>query len=301
MTATNETTAGELAALVGGELVGDASAAISGVCHVLRPRPGKLCFAMSPDALHADPGAAGAVVIATSDARALLHGTAILVDNPRLAFANAVLAFFAPPQPHGIAASAHIDSTARIGRQVVIGEGCVVGPGASIGAETRLLHNVVIGPNVRIGSRCAIGSGSVIGEVGFGLVMDEQGHNVRIPHIGGVEIGDEVEIGALSSIAAGTIEPTRIADRVKIDDQVFIAHNCDIGEDVIIIACAEVSGSVKIGPRTWVGPNVSIRDRVSIPADSLLGIGATVVKSLDEPGVYIGSPAKLMSSRPESD
>jgi UDP-3-O-[3-hydroxymyristoyl] glucosamine N-acyltransferase len=256
---------------------------------------------MSATALDGDPSTAGAVVIAPPEAGPLLHGTAILVDNPRLAFANAVRAFLAPPQPGGIAASAHIDSTALIGEQVVIGEGCVIGSGASIGAETRLLHHVVIGPNVRIGSRCAIGSGTVIGEVGFGLARDEQGHNVRIPHIGGVEIGDEVEIGALSSIAAGTIEPTRIADRAKIDDQVFIAHNCDIGEDVIIIACAEISGSVRIGPRTWVGPNVSIRDRVSVPADSLLGIGATVIKSLEQPGVYIGSPARLMPAKAESD
>jgi len=287
--------------MVGGELLGEPSTAISGVCHILRPRAGKLCFAMSAGAFEGDPTAAGAVVIATPEAGPLLHGTAVLVDNPRLAFANAVAAYFSSPQPTGIARSAHIDGSAELGDQVVVGEGCVIGPGASIGAETRLLHHVVIGPNVRIGRRCAIGSGSVIGEVGFGLARDELGHNVRIPHIGAVEIGDEVEIGALSSIAAGTIEPTRVADRVKIDDQVFIAHNCDIGEDVVIIACAEISGSVTIGPRTWVGPNVSIRDRVTVPGDSLLGIGATVVKSLNEPGVYIGSPAKLMPARPESN
>jgi UDP-3-O-[3-hydroxymyristoyl] glucosamine N-acyltransferase len=152
----------------------------------------------------------------------------------------------------------------------------------------------VLGPGVQIGQNCVVGSNTVVGEVGFGLVRDELGVNLRIPHLGSVFIGNDVEIGALCSIAAGTIEPTRVADRARIDDPGFIAHNCDIGEDVIIIAGAEISGSVQIGNGSWIGPNAAIRDGLTIAPGSLIGIGSTVVKSIDEAGVYAGSPARLL-------
>lgn len=291
-----------IADFVGGSLSGDASLPIEGVCTLQNPKPRSLCFAQDIDAMTpGDPRFDEALIVGPLGIEQVAPGAAITVDNPRLAYALAVAHFFHQRGAATIADSARISPSARLGRDVTIGEGCVIGPQVTIGDETELRHNVVIGAAVKIGSRCIVGSNSVIGEVGFGLAKDGQGRNVRIPHVGSVVIGDEVEIGALTSIAAGTIDPTVISDRVKIDDHVFIAHNCFLGEDVIVIAGAEISGSVRIGARTWVGPAVSIRDRVTIPGDTFLGIGCTVVKTLVEPGTYIGSPASIMPSSPSAD
>lgn len=286
--------AAEMAEFAKGRLIGDPRLLIDGVCHLHRPESGKLCFATTPDVIESDPTTAGALLLAPPGAEGLIGGTAILVDQPRLAFARIVQQFFRPPTSSGIAGSARISDSAKLSPDVAIGEGCVIGPGVSLGPGTRLQHNVVLASGVQIGRDSIIGSNTVIGEVGFGLAKAEDGSNVRIPHLGSVTIGDEVEIGALCSIAGGTIEPTRIRDRARIDDHVFIAHNCDIGEDVMIIACAEVSGGVRVGKGTWIGPNAAIRDSLTIAAGSLIGMGSTVVKSIEEPGVYLGSPARLM-------
>jgi UDP-3-O-[3-hydroxymyristoyl] glucosamine N-acyltransferase LpxD len=287
-------TAQDIADEVGGTVVGDASAQVAGVSTLGRSEPGRLCFARDLDQLSAADTAAGAVVLAPPGAGPAPGLILIEVPDPRLAFALAVKRFFAQPEEARIAESAHIDPTARLGRDVSVGEGCVLGAGVSVGDGSILRHHVVLGPGVRIGARCVVGSHSVIGEVGFGLARDDDGRGVRIPHLGSVEIGDDVEIGALSSIAAGTIEPTRIEDGVRIDDQVFIAHNCVLERNVIVIACAEISGSVRIGRNSWIGPNVSIRDGLRIAPDCLIGIGSTVVKSIDQPGIYAGSPARLL-------
>jgi UDP-3-O-[3-hydroxymyristoyl] glucosamine N-acyltransferase LpxD len=284
--------ASEVAAAVGGRLHGE-DRRVAGVCTLGRAERDKLCFAQDLDRLQGgDPG--GAILIAPPEAEGSIEGTWIAAENPRLAYAKAVAELLVEAGEAGVAASASVHPTARIADGVSIGEGCVIGPFAEIGEESRLAHHVVIGRAVRIGRRCTIGSHSVIGEEGFGLARGECGHYSRIPHLGSVAIGDDVQIGALSSIAAGTIEPTVIETGVRIDDQVFIAHNCRIGENVMIVACAEISGSVTIGRNSWIGPNATIRDQVAIPADSLIGMAATVTKTLTEPGIYAGSPARLM-------
>lgn len=285
--------ASDVAAAIAGTLHGQ-DRSIVGVCTLGRPQRDKLCFAQTLEVLQeCGAEAAGAIIIAPLGAERLA-GTWIGVDNPRLAFARVVADLLVYKPAADVAKSATIHPTARAGREVSIGEGCVIGPFVIIGDGTRLGHHVVVGAAVRIGHRCTIGSHAVIGEEGFGLAKDGDGPYVRIPHLGSVVICDDVQIGALSSIAAGTIEPTVIGQGVRIDDQVFIAHNCQIGENVVIIACAEVSGSVTIGRNSWIGPNASIRDKVSIPADSLIGMGAVVTKTLEEPGTYAGSPARLL-------
>ena len=135
---------------------------------------------------------------------------------------------------------------------VTIGNGAVIGKNVSIFTGAR------IGPNVKIGSNSIIRENAVIGGWGFGIAKKKDCRLIRIPHIGGVIIGEHVEVGALTTICSGTIDPTVIENSVKIDDHVHIAHNCVIGENTVVTACAEVSGSVNIGHNCWIAPNVSI-------------------------------------------
>ena len=295
--------AGAIAEAVGGTLMGDPDMPVEGVCTLDLARPGRLCFARNRANLEesGDPTAKGAILLCPAGTEDMLAGTRIIVGDPHLAFAEALDLFFAAKATPGVATSAHVDPTASIGGGVMVGQGCVIGPNVVIGEGSEIRHMVVLGAGVRVGARCLIGSHSVIGEVGFGWTKVDSSERRRVPHVGSVHIGDEVEIGALTSIASGTIEPTRIGDRVKIDDHVFVAHNCDIGENVIIIAGAEISGSVRIGRDSWIGPMVSIRDGLHIAANTLLGIGSTVVKSIDEPGVYAGSPARFLKPNAPGD
>jgi UDP-3-O-[3-hydroxymyristoyl] glucosamine N-acyltransferase len=218
----------------------------------------------------------------------------ILVENPRYAFAQALNAFFTAPREACIAASARISPTASLGRGVGIGAGSIIGDDCVIGDDTQIRHNVIIGERVQIGARCLVKSNSVIGEEGFGFERGPDGKYLRLPHLGSVIIGDDVEIGALNTVCRGTVGPTTIGRGTKTDDHVHIAHNCSIGEDVIITACAELSGSVTVGDRAWLGPNSSIMNGITIEAGTVVGLGAVIGKSTEENGVYPGSHAALL-------
>lgn len=220
--------------------------------------------------------------------------TAILVANPRLAFARILAEFFQEPPSEKIAQTARIGRNVRIGAHVTIGDFCVIGDNVVIGDYTELRHHVVIGRNVTIGKSCLIKSHSVIGEEGFGIEKDEDGMNIRVPHLGGVSIGDHVEIGALNTVCSGTVEPTSVADFVKTDDHVHIAHNCHLGMNSILTACAELSGSVTIGKNVWLGPNCSLLNGINIGDNAFIGLGAVVTKNCSPDGMYAGSPARLL-------
>lgn len=167
-----------------------------------------------------------------------------------------------------------------IDHDVIIGENCIIKTGAKIKS------NVVIGDN------CIIKENCVIGDDGFGVERDNDGITYKIPHFGGVNIGNNVEVGALSCICKGTIEATIIEDYVKIDDCVFIAHNCSIGKGTFIIANAEISGSVHIGKMCWIAPNSCIREGIIIGDNTTIGIGAVVVENIDNDVVVVGNPAR---------
>jgi UDP-3-O-[3-hydroxymyristoyl] glucosamine N-acyltransferase len=113
-----------------------------------------------------------------------------------------------------------------------------------------------------------------------------------LPHLGGVVLGDDVEVGSLTTVCRGTLADTILRDGCKIDDHVHIAHNIDVGEDAFVIACAEVSGGVKIGRRAWIAPNASILNQLSVGDDSVVGLGAVVVRSVPDGAVVVGNPAK---------
>lgn len=155
-----------------------------------------------------------------------------------------------------------------------------------------IMSGVKIGPNVSIGDNTIIRENSVIGGFGFGMATEKDKPIIRIPHTGGVLIGNNVEIGALNTVCSGTIEPTIIEDFVKTDDHVHIAHNCLIKRETIITACSEISGSVKIGEKSWLGPNCSIINQINIENNSYIGIGACVTKPVPENTMVAGNPAK---------
>ncbi|WP_428817616.1 UDP-3-O-(3-hydroxymyristoyl)glucosamine N-acyltransferase [Clostridium butyricum] len=167
----------------------------------------------------------------------------------------------------------------------IIGDNCIVKTGAKIRKNTIIKNNCIIKEN------------SVIGSDGFGVERDLDGTTYKIPHLGGVVVGEFVEIGAMSVIAQGTIEPTQIEDYVKIDDCVFVAHNCKIRKGTFIIANAEISGSVKIGKNCWISPNVCIKDGLEIGDNSILGIGTVVLNEVKENSVMVGNPAKVLKVR----
>jgi UDP-3-O-[3-hydroxymyristoyl] glucosamine N-acyltransferase LpxD len=223
--------------------------------------------------------------------------TSIKVGNPRRSFAVALENFFAVRVSPHIASSVEIDGAAEIGKHVSIGPFCSIGPHSSIGDGTIIRSNVTIGPGVRIGQNCLIKSSTVIGEEGFGIETDASGNNARIPHVGSVLIGDHVELGALCTVCSGTIRPTIIEDYVKTDDHVHIAHNCAIGRNTLITACAELSGSVKVGRDVWIGPNASIMNGLTIGDRAFIGLAAVVTRDCESGWIYAGSPARKLRLR----
>jgi UDP-3-O-[3-hydroxymyristoyl] glucosamine N-acyltransferase len=206
-----------------------------------------------------------------------------------------------------IAQSAQVAPTAEVGPQAVVGPGCrigdaaVIGPGSvlgkdvSIGARTRLVARVTVLDGVRIGARCILHPGSVIGADGFGFAPDG-GQWLHIPQLGSVTIGDDVEIGANTTVDRGTIDDTVIENGVKLDNLVQIAHNVRVGEHTVMAAMSGAAGSTRIGKRCMIGGGVVMINQIEICDDVLLLFRSVVTKSIEVPGTYSGSlPAEEAS------
>ena len=217
--------------------------------------------------------------------------TYVIVQNPRRDFLRLVARGFAPPARHGIHPSvvvdenAHIHPTAFVGARAVIGN-CV------IGANSVIHPGVVLYDHVRIGSGVIIHSGAIIGADGFGYARNESGQMEKFLHLGGVVIGDDVEIGANTCIDRGTLGDTIVQRGAKIDNLVHIAHNVDVGEDAVVIAQSLVGGSSVIGARAWIAPCACIRDGVTIGSNATVGLGAVVTKNVENDAVVMGAPAR---------
>ncbi len=220
----------------------------------------------------------------------------IKVSNPRLSFAKVVNEFFIKKNKQEIHTTAIIGNNCKIDSTVAIGSNCTIGDNVKIGKNTIINNNVVLFENTILGDNCYIKSGSIIGEDGFGFDFEEDGTPIRIPHIGNVTIGNDVEIGSNSVIARGTLNNTIIENNVKIDDQVFIAHNCRIGSNTVIIAFAEISGSVIIGKNCWIGPNCSIIQKINIGDNVMIGIGAVVTHDIPSKKKVMGLDALELRS-----
>ena len=205
----------------------------------------------------------------------------IFSKNPRLDFVKVVNKFFINRSEAKISDTVKIGINCTISDDLTIGEYTVIKDNVTIGSGTIINNHVVIESNTIIGTNCYIKSGAIIGEDGFGFERDEDGVPLRFPHIGNVIIGNNVEIGAKTTIARGTLDSTIIKDNVKIDDQVFIAHNVFIDENTMIVSCSEISGSTKIGRNCWIGPNCTIKDGLTIGNNVFLGIACSISKNID--------------------
>jgi UDP-3-O-[3-hydroxymyristoyl] glucosamine N-acyltransferase len=199
-----------------------------------------------------------------------------------------------PASAH-IAAHASVGSGCSFGESVVIGAGSVLGSNVTIGSGTRLAARVTVLDRVRIGARCVLHPGVVIGADGFGFAQDGAAW-VKVPQLGSVAIGDDVEIGANTTIDRGTIEDTVIEDGVKLDNLVQIAHNARIGAHTVMAAMSGVAGSTKIGKRCMIGGGVVMIHQLDICDDVMFTFRSVVTRSIDVPGTYSGSlPAEEAS------
>jgi UDP-3-O-[3-hydroxymyristoyl] glucosamine N-acyltransferase len=246
---------------------------------------------------------AAAVIISAKDLR-YNPVPALIMDNPYLGYAYA--AQLLNPNPHCIAGihptasispDAHIAQSATIGAQAVIeagvrigeyteiGAGCFIGQDVHIGDYTRLFANVTICTQTQIGQHCIIHPGAVIGADGFGLANDN-GKWIKVPQLGKVVIGDNVEIGANTTIDRGALEDTIISNGVKLDNQIQIAHNVFIGEHTAIAGCVGIAGSTRIGKHCMIAGGVGIVGHIEITDNVQVTGGSIVLQSITEPGIY---------------
>jgi len=237
------------------------------------------------------------LVICTDEYKDKIRSSYIISDNPGLDFLRAIENFFYPSRSIGINATAKVDPNALLGKDTFIGANTVIGPEVSIQDGTSIFHNVVIQGKVSIGKGCVIKSGAVIGEEGFGFEYDEFGIPEHFPHIGSVEIGDNVWIGAGTSIERAHIYKTIIKNNVKIDDLVQVGHNCVINENSIITSGTVLCGAVVVGKNCWIAPNSSIKERVKLGDNVFVGLGAVVINDVPPKTVVVGNPAKKLKER----
>lgn len=295
--------ASDLALRVDGELVGKDSL-ISGMSTLDKAGAGQLSFLSNAKYQKQLPNTQAEVVLVTAEFADLVPSSAIVVANPYLAFAKLSQLFdWRAPIAPGVASSAQIDATAEIdpsaqiaegaiiGRLVKVAAHCYIGPnvvmgdGALVGESTRLEANVTLYPGVSIGNRCIIHSGAVIGADGFGFAHDGQGW-VKIAQAGGVSIGDDVEVGANTTIDRGALSDTLIANGVKLDNQIQIAHNVEIGEATAIAGCTAIAGSTRIGSHCTIAGMSGVTGHLEIADGTHITAMTLVSKSIKESGAY---------------
>jgi len=308
--------ADDLAKMVDGELVGNPDIVLNTLAPIKDGSQGALTFirAQSFAKLWADSNCPAALVTKGIEVpdhdpenRAL-----IFVQDADVAMVKILNAINPPPAkpPVGIHPNAVVDPDANIHPAASVGPGCVVCKDATVGSGTVLLANIYIGqdasvgedsfihPGVVIGDRCTIGSrglifaNAVIGADGFGFLTATKDRPVtKVPQIGSVEIGDDVEIGANSTIDRAKFGVTKVGNRTKIDNQVHIAHNCIVGNDVLICGRTALGGSASIGDRTMVGGAVVLNDQATVGKDVKIAGGSAVLDTINDGETVLGAPA----------
>jgi UDP-3-O-[3-hydroxymyristoyl] glucosamine N-acyltransferase len=294
----------ELVTRLGGEVAGDGDTLIRQVAPLDRAKADEIGFVSESRYLkQLERTQAGAVILAP-DARNATMLPRILTDNPYLYFAK-VSALFnpLPPVRRGIhpnatvSTSASVDSAAEIqvgavvgdgaviGARSVVGANAVVGDSVTIGDDCRIYPNVTVYHHCRIGSRVILHSGCVIGSDGFGIAPDK-GRWEKIPQIGKVVIGDDVEIGAGTTIDRGALDDTIIEEGVKLDNQIQVAHNVLIGAHTAIAACTGIAGSAKIGRHCAIGGAAMIFGHIEIADGTRISTNTLITKSLTKRGTY---------------
>ncbi|MBN1912864.1 MAG: UDP-3-O-(3-hydroxymyristoyl)glucosamine N-acyltransferase [Candidatus Omnitrophica bacterium] len=301
---------GEIAAFVGGEVVGDAGVVIRGIAGIKEAREGDITFLANTKYFPLLEKTRASAVITSRDVSS--PGKNIIrTDNPSLAFSKIapLICPYKEARPKGIHPAAVLGKDVSLGKNAAIGAcavleegvsigdnsviypGCYIGAKVRIGSDTLIYANVSIRENVVIGERVIIHSGAVIGSDGFGFVAVE-GKYHKIPQVGTVEIQDEVEIGANVTIDRARFDKTVIGRGTKIDNLVQIAHNVIIGENSIIVAQVGIAGSAAIGKGVTIAGQAGIAGHIKVGDGVTIAGKAGVTKSLPEKGVFSGYPAR---------
>lgn len=302
-------TLGQLAERLGATLRGSAERQINGLATLQDAQPEQLSFLANPQyRKFLDQTQAGALLLTPADAEGYA-GDALLVANPYLAYAELSHLFDRKPQAVAgvhptavVAADAQVHASASIGPYAVIESGaqiaagvsigahCVVGARSVVGEDGWLAPRVTLYHDVQIGKRVVIQSGAVLGGEGFGFA-NEKGVWQKIAQIGGVTIGDDVEIGANTTIDRGALADTLIGNGVKLDNQIMIAHNVQVGDHTAMAGCAGISGSTKIGKHCMIAGGVGMVGHIEV-CDNVFVTGMTMVtRSITEPGSYSSGTA----------
>lgn len=299
-------TLNELAEYVDGQVIGNGECKVSEVGVLAKAQPGQISFLSNPAyRKYLTTTNASAVILKESD-KSACNVNAIIVSNPYLAYAK-IAALLYPDQllaESGIHATAVINQTAQIHSKasigphcviedgvnidegVVIGAGCVIGKHTSLDEGCRLEANVTIWHDTQIGKRALIHPGVVIGADGFGIAEDKDGKWIKVPQLGRVIIGDDVEIGSNTTIDRGALEDTIIENGVKLDNLVQVAHNVRIGANTVVAACTAIAGSAKIGKNCKIAGAVGIVGHLEITDNVTITAMSMVRKSITQPGVY---------------
>ncbi|MCA2961103.1 MAG: hypothetical protein IOD12_12690 [Silvanigrellales bacterium] len=188
--------------------------------------------------------------------------------------------------------SSVVEPSARLDAGVVVGPLCYVGHDVWLGEGTTLLAGAKISRNTRVGKNSLLRENCVVGGNGFGIETDDEGNNVRIPHLAGVSIGNEVEIGALTTVCSGTLKETVIEDFAKIDDHVHVAHNDHVERNAIVTAGTTICGSVRIKEKAWLGVNSCIKQGLTVGEGSVVGMAACVTKDVPPQTTIAGNPGR---------
>ncbi len=302
-------TLGEIAARYGCELRGDPDARVSHVATLGGAGHESITF-LANKAYHTQlETTAAAAVILSAEYLESCPTAALVSPNPYAVYARVAAELHPPLLPDPgidekasigagctiaascqVAAGAVIEDGVTLGERVRIGPNSVVGRDVSIGDDSVLMANVTVYHGVSIGSRCLVHSGAVIGADGFGIAREESGWT-KVPQVGGVDIADDVEVGANTTIDRGAIDSTIICAGVKLDNQIQVAHNVTIGAHTAIAALVGISGSTTIGSGCMIGGASLIAGHISICDHVMLAAGTGVASSIKKAGAYGGFPA----------
>ena len=298
---------GELATRFGCDLSGDPEVVVEGVGSIAGAGPGDLTFLANLKLKNLLASTRATVVVLRAEDAAASPVATLICENPYATYARMAAVIHPPPQFEAgvhatavIAPSAQVAETALIeanvcigersvvGENVFVGPGTVIGPDCVIGDGCRFVANVTLARNVTIGSRGIFHPGSVMGADGFGNAMTQEGW-VKVPQFGGVRIGNDVEVGANTTIDCGAIEDTVVEDGVRLDNLCMVAHNVHVGAHTAMACNCTVAGSVVIGKRCLFGGKAGVIGHITICDDATVSARATVTKDITEPGTYASS------------